>query len=127
MSTQLSLLQIRTFHFPHPRISLAFLFARSSLFVITRRGKGRARGSTHRLCFVLKEFVAPSALVSATFASQRGRVCWPCAPLTSRAYVAFYDLYFAIRIFNCLDLMGMKLIWHCEGKRVEEEVDRNEV
>lgn len=33
-------------------------------------------------------------------------------------------LYFEIWIFNCLDLMGMKLIWHFrskEGKRIEEE------
>lgn len=33
-------------------------------------------------------------------------------------------LYFEIWIFNCLDLMGMKLIWHFrskEEKRIEEE------
>lgn len=33
-------------------------------------------------------------------------------------------LYFAIWIFNCLDLMGMKLIWHCDRRKEREKKKR---
>lgn len=104
---------------------------------------------THRLCL---KGIRHLRLVSATFASQQltcGRVCWRCTPkitcicgflwmnhrlsrlvvksVSSRgcfSSITRSRLYFEIWIFNCLDLMGMKLIWHFrskEGKRIEEE------